>query len=96
MDHITPFVKQLLLDLRDTVKDLKKEKKELSAVLCHAGCRVDEQVVEIGELKRLLARKDAEIEGLQMVAKKLGSERCLLRFMLVVILAVVVALMFRN
>jgi len=31
-----------------------------------------------------------------MAAKKLGSERCLLRFMLVVILAVVVALMFRN
>ena len=65
MNSTTPFVKQLLVDLRDTVKDLKKENKELSASLVDASCKVGEQGAEICGLKRLLGEKDAEIVELK-------------------------------
>ena len=96
VNSMTPFVKQLLVNLRDSVRGLERKNKDLASVLAETGSKVDEQVAEIARLKKLLAEKDADLEELKEDVKKLEKERFFFRLVLVLFVAIVFGAMFSK
>ncbi|CAL4895734.1 unnamed protein product [Urochloa decumbens] len=102
----TPFISQLLVDLRDAVRSLKETNKQLKAQLAAFAGRMDEQGVEEAQLRDLVA----EIHQLrnQIVVKedanarltgrveKLEKERVVLIIVIVACFAIVLGLMFSK
>ncbi|KAG2620927.1 hypothetical protein PVAP13_3NG235326 [Panicum virgatum] len=96
----TPFIAQLLRDLRDAVRSLKKEKKEMEEGFATAQNAAENalqgQYEQIGHLNRLLAEKEAANAELKTTVEMLQKERVVLRLVIGVCIAVVVALICRK
>ena len=89
----TPFIAQLLRDLRDAVRSLKKEKKEMEEGIAAAQNALQGPYEQIGLLKIQIAEKEATNSELMTTVKKLQKERVVLRLVIFVCMAVVVGLM---
>jgi uncharacterized protein YhaN len=80
----TPFVRQLLVDLRDKVRGLKIEKKELLDALGRAKEKVDEQkcasYAEVRVAKDQLEAKDQKLVELRKRVKRLEKQRCMFAY----------------
>jgi septal ring factor EnvC (AmiA/AmiB activator) len=95
----TPFIAQLLRDLRDAVRSLKKEKKMeegFATAQNAAENALQGQYEQIGHLNRLLAEKEAANAKLKTTVEMLQKERVVLRLVIGVCIAVVVALICRK
>ena len=100
----TPFIAELLRDLRDAVRALKKENKELETGIAAAENAAQDAVQkaqqkcyeEVTKLKKQIAENEATKAGLIASVKALEKERVVLRILIVVCLAVVVGLMFSQ
>jgi len=96
----TPFIAQLLRDLRDAVRSLKKEKKEMEEGFATAQNAAENalqgQYEQIGHLNRLLAEKEAANAELKTTVEMLQKERVVLRLVIGVCIAVVVGLICRK
>ena len=80
----------MIVDLRDGVRDLKKENRELTAMVGDGAARLDEHRAEAMRLKNLLAEKDAANDEMKTRVAELVHERFVLRL---VILGCVMALL---
>jgi len=95
----TPFIAQLLRDLHDAVRSLKKEKEMeegFAAAQNAAENALQGQYEQIGHLNRLLAEKEAANAELKTTVEMLQKERVVLRLVIGVCIAVVVALICRK
>jgi len=90
---MTPFIAQLIRDLRDAVRSLKKEKKEMEEGIAAAQNALQGPYEQIGLLKIQIAEKEATNSELMTTVKKLQKERVVLRLVIFVCMAVVVGLM---
>jgi len=59
-DSTTPFVKQLLIDLRDKVWALAKENAELRDSISEARAQISQQLVKKAHLEQMLVQR---VEG---------------------------------
>lgn len=89
----TPFISQLLVDLCDSVRALKKENKDLIALAGDARARVDAQTGVEGKQRNQIAVQDAQNAELVGRANKFEKERLVLMFVIAVLVAIVVGLM---
>ena len=100
----TPFIAELLRDLRDAVRALKKENKTLEARIVAAENAAQNAVQnaeqklyeEIAFLKNQVAENEARNAILIASVKALEKERVVLRILIVVCIAVVVGLIFSS
>ena len=100
----TPFIAELLRDLRDAVRALKKENKTLEAGIVAAENAAQNAVQnakqklyeEIAFLKNQVAENEARNAILIASVKALEKERVVLRILIVVCIAVVVGLIFSS
>ncbi|CAL5055751.1 unnamed protein product [Urochloa decumbens] len=90
-DSTTPFVKQLLIDLRDMVWALAKENANLRDSISKARAQINEQLVQRAHLeqmllprvertdwRRALAEKEDQVVSLSDKVKKFEKERLFL------------------
>ena len=100
----TPFIAELLRDLCDAVRALKKENKTLEAGIVAAENAAQNAVQnaeqklyeEIAFLKNQVAENEARNAILVASVKALEKERVVLRILIVVCIAVVVGLIFSS
>ena len=90
---MTPFIAQLIRDLRDAVRSLKKEKKEMEEGIAAAQNALQGPYEQIGLLKIQIAEKEATNSELMTTVKKLQKERVVLRLVIFVCMAAMVCLM---
>ncbi|KAL6619696.1 hypothetical protein ACP70R_007766 [Stipagrostis hirtigluma subsp. patula] len=97
----SPYLKQVLIDLRDKIWTLTRENEELRGLMC--GTRVQQleeklviQSAELAACQRLAAQKEAEAAVLSRSLKNLEKERVVLWSVLLVCVCVVVALLIRK
>ena len=84
----TPFVQQLLRDLRDMVWRLRREGKNLSAALVEARENFEQaanvHAAEVLAMKAELQLKEKEVAAVNERVRKLEREKMVLLFALVV------------
>lgn len=84
-DETTPFLRQVLLDLRDVVRALRKEKSELSAGISDAIQELSEVKSRNGEcvvaLTAKLREHEASLVGLGARVAKLEKHRRIILFL---------------
>jgi len=88
----TLFIAQLLVDLRDAVRALRKENKDLKALLGKAGAKVDAQVDVEVQLWNQVAVLDARNVELVGRVNKLEKERVVFMLVFFICVAIVVGL----
>lgn len=88
-----PFITQLLVDLRDAVRTLKKENKEMRAHIAEARARMDAQIAVETQLRRQVAVQDARNAELLGRVNKLEKERAVFIFGILVCVAMVAGLL---
>ena len=84
----TLFIAQLLVDLRDAVRALRKENKDLKALLGKAGAKVDVEV-QLWNQVAVLDARNVELVGR---VNKLEKERVVFMFVFFICVAIVVGL----
>ena len=93
----TPFVKQLLIDLRDKVWALAKENAELRDSFADARSGTEQQLfgtLQWTALTTALADKESEVFSLTGKLKKLETQRQLLVVAIIGCMCIVVGMLF--
>ncbi|KAJ1256870.1 hypothetical protein BS78_K278400 [Paspalum vaginatum] len=94
-NYTTVFLKQLLKDLRDAVRGLRRKNKDLAADLDQEGSKLAEHMAAVVGLKKVVTQKYAEIADLTAQVHKLRKERSINRLLFVMLVATAVGVMLR-
>lgn len=91
-------MKQLLADLCETVRSMKKENRELTTLLGEkdGDARLEQQRAEAWRNRQQVPEKDAENAELKLMLKKVEQDRIVLLFVLLVSVSVVFGLLFSK
>lgn len=94
--HISSFIRELLIDLRDTVRALKMENKQLKSYLFDAMTKLEENKSEKEALNKELYEKNAANAELMGRVQKLEHERMMLMVVVVCCVGVLLGMMFSK
>jgi predicted nuclease with TOPRIM domain len=94
-DATTPFLKQLLLDLRDKIWALTNENAKLRGALSEGRAKFEQQRAQIEPMRVQRAEKDIHVAALGERVKKLEKERVALLLALLACACVCVSMLIR-